>query len=741
MNKKLSMETCRTEVPKLLFLAVITLLAVGVRISVRSFVADDWSIYWSHWLSELETGGFRALADDFYDYAPPVMYILYLITLLPVNAMTAFKGLCCLLEFAGAAVIAGIVRECTGSREKAQFAYGIFLFLPTVILNASVWSQCDIIYTLLILYSVYFLMKDKTWTGMWFYGAAFAVKLQTLFIFPFLIILWVRKRVDLKHFLTIPVMYFLGILPAWLAGRPFMELLGIYAFQGSKDRWSLSIKFPNIYQIIGNNYFLDEYVGAGMYLILGILMLVMFYMAYQKVQVTKEYIVLMVLFYGMLTTYFIPHMHERYLYLTDAFLIIYVMIRVKRFPLLIGASFLTVVGYAQYLTKNEPNVSYGILAFVQLGILIRIGLDLYGYMHDPARQEYPAKMQPGKASKADELLRGLLFQEFRAGSLRFDFLEALLAVCITGTGYLLRTPFETGLPHWPYLLAEWYLAFAGAALVWRYTKNRKKAVGTYAVLLILPTVVADGTILRSDACVGALLVVTALLLWEYKDQWLFTAVMAAVLLLHVKYIGILFVCIVLWQNKKLKAAQLFLLAAAGGARFVYAYRAWLHAGYTLVTFQWANIYEIVGTKAVQGQLIDPIALVGLFLALGLMTMIVRLFSQGRLSGSGPMVSGQALFRLFLFFGLAVGYFLPYMDQSYGYLYCILSVLYVMLAPGEFLVPMLLQIVTYAGYQECLNGESMMPMAVFSLIQFFVLSYLGIQLLQEMGVLNLCRQKN
>lgn len=218
---------------------------------------------------------------------------------------------------------------------------------------------------------------------MWFYGAAFAVKLQSLFIFPFLVILWVRKKVDLKHFITLPIMYLVGIFPAWLAGRPFMELLGIYAFQGSKDRWSLSIKFPNIYQIIGNNFFLDEYVGAGMYLILGILMMVMFYMAYQKVSVNKEMVILMVIFFGMLTTYFIPHMHERYLYLTDAFLLIYIMIRVKRFPLFIAAGFLTVVGYAQYLTKNDPTVAYGVLAFVQLLLLIQIGLDLYHYLHDP----------------------------------------------------------------------------------------------------------------------------------------------------------------------------------------------------------------------------------------------------------------------------------------------------------------------------------------------------------------------
>jgi len=396
LGKKISVGKWEIKISDILMLLLLTILAVSVRVLVRSFVSQDWSVYWSDWLKKLEDGGFYALADPFYDYAPPVMYLLYLITLLPLNAMTALKGFCCLLEFIGAIVIAQIVLECTQSQKKAYLSYGIFLFLPTVILNAAVWSQCDIIYTLLILYSVYFLIKNKTWLGMWFYGAAFAVKLQTLFIFPLFIILWVRRKIDLKHFLTLPIMYFVGILPAWIAGRPLKELLGIYAFQGGKDRWSLSIKFPNIYQIIGNQFFLDEFVKAGLYFILGVLMIALFYMAYQRVEITKESVILMAVFFGMLTTYFLPHMHERYLYVTDAFLLIYSMIKVKRFPLFLAASFLTVSGYAQYLSKNPNPISYGVFAFIQLAILIWMGLDLYQYFHDSRYRIQDGRMEERK---------------------------------------------------------------------------------------------------------------------------------------------------------------------------------------------------------------------------------------------------------------------------------------------------------------------------------------------------------
>lgn len=336
----------------------------------------------------------------------------------------------------------------------------------------------------------------------------------------------------------------------------------------------------------------------------------------------------------------------------------------------------------------------------------------------------------------DEWLRGLLFQRFRIGKISFDFLEALLAVCITGVGFLLRTPFETGILHWLLLLAEWYLAVSAAVLTWNYTGSRKKTVITYAIMSVLPTVVADGTILRSNACVGALLVVSALIFLEKDQKWLFTITAAFLLLWSVKYIGVLFACMVLWQNQKLKSEHLLVLLAAGGARGLAAYRAWLNADYTVVTFHWPNIYEIVGKVAVQGQLIDPIAIVGLFLSLGLLVLAVWLFAQGKLS-----VNAATVLRLLLFLGLAAGYFLPYMDQSYGYLYCILAVLYFMVVPKEFPVPMLLQIVTFAGYQECFNGEAMMNMALFAVIQFLIIAWLGIQLLQEAGVIPVWKIKS
>ena len=268
-----------------------------------------------------------------------------------------------------------------------------------------------------------------------------------------------------------------------------------------------------------------------MLLILGILMLVMCYMAYQKVRITKEFVILLVVFFGMLTTYFIPHMHERYLYLTDAFLLIYTLIRVRRFPLFVTASFLTVVGYGQYLTKQAPLVSYGALAFIQLALLVLISLDVYRYLHDPANVLEGGTLESDRIESErtegrgrimtgfDDFLRTLLFRKFCVGKVKFDFMEALLAVCITGVGFALRTAFpDSGMPDMRILMEEWYLAVCAGVLVKRMTGRVRRGLYAYGILMILPTIVMDGTIMGSNASIGALYVSVHCFIWKVEPR-------------------------------------------------------------------------------------------------------------------------------------------------------------------------------------------------------------------------------
>ena len=373
----------------LFYLAALTLIGLSIRVILRVVITDDWLMYWDPWISDIKEMGFSYLATDRYDYTPTFIYILWVISKLPINPMTAYKGLHCILDFVAAAILGKMIYKVTGSRRKGVLSYGLFLIVPTIWANSALWAQCDIIFMTFLLLCFYYLFADRPCRAMFFYGMAFVFKLQSLFIFPFLVILWVNKKVDLKHFLWIPALYFLSIVPAWIAGRPLMDLINIYMAQGAQDVWSLSIKWPNIYQIIGNQFFLLEYASAGTWLILGILMIILYAMAQKRYRITNEFIVQMALFFAILTPWFLPHMHERYGCVADILAIIYAMMNTKKFyfPLVqILVSFNSYMAYLSHLGSDEPTIYYGVWAFAELGLLVLVGLDIWHYMRNPENQ-------------------------------------------------------------------------------------------------------------------------------------------------------------------------------------------------------------------------------------------------------------------------------------------------------------------------------------------------------------------
>lgn len=373
----------------LCYLAALTLIGLGIRVILRVVITDDWLMYWDPWISDLKEMGFSYLATDRYDYTPTFVYILWAISRLPINPMTAYKGLHCVLDFVAAGILGKMIWKVIGSKRKGILSYGLFLIVPTIWANSALWAQCDIIFMTFLLLCFYYLFEDRPCKAMFFYGMAFVFKLQSLFIFPFLVILWVNKKVDLKHFLWIPALYFLSIVPAWIAGRPLMDLINIYMAQGAQDVWSLSIKWPNIYQIIGNQFFLLEYASAGTWLILGILMIILYVMAQKRYRITNEFIVQMALFFAILTPWFLPHMHERYGCVADILAIIYAMMNTKKFyfPLVqILVSFNSYMAYLSHLGSDEPTIYYGVWAFAELGLLVLVGLDIWHYMRNPENQ-------------------------------------------------------------------------------------------------------------------------------------------------------------------------------------------------------------------------------------------------------------------------------------------------------------------------------------------------------------------
>ena len=368
--KEIQIKKIKIKILDILLFFLFTVSAVLMRYALRNVVAGDYKMFFEPWVATLREagGGIRGLAAEFeyVDYTTPYLFILSCISICPfLNTLLLMKIVSIFFDFVAAFAVMAIVYDRKKSMTYGVIGYGIFLMAPTILTNGAMWAQCDIIFTSFILWSIYFLLKDKPVPAMAFYGVAFAFKLQTLFLAPLYVILWMKGKVKLKHFLFLPLMYFIGIIPSLIAGKSLWELISVYFFQanGAMDIYALSHKFPNIYQLIGTDTFLFEYADAGIWLTLGALMLLLYTFARLEYELDSVMLLRMGMFLTMTVVFFLPHMHERYAILVDVLAIVYVFFDSKGFYVPVITLLCSFAGYTVYLagTNIVPLFIYTIL--------------------------------------------------------------------------------------------------------------------------------------------------------------------------------------------------------------------------------------------------------------------------------------------------------------------------------------------------------------------------------------------
>lgn len=367
----------------LLLVIFATVFGCSIRYALRNVVAGDYKMFFEPWVATLREagGGFQGLSAEFeyVDYTTPYLLILSFISICPFfNTLILMKMVSVFFDFVAAIAVGFIVYEMTDKKQSGYMAYAVMLFVPTIVANGAMWAQCDIIFTSFVMLSLLFMLKDKPRVSLIFYGIAFAFKLQTLFIAPLYVLLWVKKKMKIQHFLWLPIMYFIGIIPSWIAGKNLWELLTVYLFQanGEMDIYKLSHKFPNVYQIIGTDSFLREYADAGIYFTLAVLMVLMYYIARKNFTFTKDLIIRMGMFFVMVVVFFLPHMHERYGILADVLSVIVAFSNPRKFyvPLIaIGCSF---AGYTMYLAQQTV-IPLSVYAILYAGLMIDLGIGIY----------------------------------------------------------------------------------------------------------------------------------------------------------------------------------------------------------------------------------------------------------------------------------------------------------------------------------------------------------------------------
>lgn len=363
----------------ILFILAICVLALLARLEFYPLLSGDYKGFLSNWMARIqEYGAWNSLGTRVSNYTSPYMYFMCLVSGFS-NSLAALKSVSVFFDYVTAFAMFLLVVQLTGSTRKGVLAIAITLFCPTVMINSAWWCQCDSIYCSFLIFALYFFFKDKSALCCIFLGLSFAFKVQAVFLLPFFIMMWLkRKTIKIWHLLYIPLVYFVLNVPAWIAGRPLGELMTVYFGQAGLYPWG-TLKYPNIYEFLDetmkHKHYMAEIGGWGLYFSIGIIGILTYYVTARKFKLNETLMVTLALFSVCLALYTMPHMHERYGFIVDLLAIVYALQRPRKAAVSILYIAISQITYMPFLIGVYV-FPFSVLAVVMLGLNIYVGYDL-----------------------------------------------------------------------------------------------------------------------------------------------------------------------------------------------------------------------------------------------------------------------------------------------------------------------------------------------------------------------------
>lgn len=404
------MEKLETQSKQNLLLPIVliglsTIISLTIKLSMFDFIFGDYTEFLSKWVATIKANGYlNALSEPFYNYTPLYMYVLTLIAKLGVNPLHGIKAVSILFEYGVAFYVGRLAFMIWKNKMALWLPFVIVPLIPGVMLNSSFMAQCDAIYVMFMLGSVYYLFRKNQIAAMVFLGIAFSLKSQTSFILPFYFVYMLRGHIKWYYFLLLPVVYFLTLIPAWIVGRPIVDLLMVYVNQAN-DSYVLASYLPNIYLWIYQ--FLDSNKIPGMIFVAILVLIGGFILSNKKFTFTLDAWIILLFLSALVCPYFLPSMHERYIYLGDMCAILYVFVNrrnVLNWGVAVGVIFISFFSYAQclhdqsfYIWSDYPKgifsfikiVPWKVMSIFYFGIIIYVVYDLIRTLQrDRGKEEF-----------------------------------------------------------------------------------------------------------------------------------------------------------------------------------------------------------------------------------------------------------------------------------------------------------------------------------------------------------------
>ena len=343
---------------KLLLTSLIAFLFVfGLILRVLFLPANtsDMKVFNLKWYDYIVAHGIQdAMGDEFANYTPPYLYLLSLATLTRtfIPSLTAIKLIPIIFDLFNASLVYQIVKTKFGSGVETWLAAALVWLLPTVVINGSFWGQVDALYTCFLLLSLLCILNEKPIGAILAFSVSFSIKAQAVFFLPFLALLFFKQKIRWQYFLLIPLVYFLMMLPAALAGRSLSSLALAYVTQGGTfTQASMNAATP---------YFLLPQSAYRMSLLAGIplagilLLIWVLYYGIKQYEISPKLIVASALVSLALTPYLLPKMHDRYFYPADVLSLVAVFFAPELWFVPIVYQMISLLSYSPFLFSADP---------------------------------------------------------------------------------------------------------------------------------------------------------------------------------------------------------------------------------------------------------------------------------------------------------------------------------------------------------------------------------------------------
>jgi Gpi18-like mannosyltransferase len=247
-----------------IFTVISVAALIVVRFSLFYFESFDYEHSLSQWVLTFQgMTFFEGLGTRVGNYNAPYMYILNIIARIGFSDLFLIKLVSTLFDFLLAFFVMKIIALKSESKNIRLLAFILALSIPTVLLNSSMWGQCDAIYASFALGGVYFALKGHSKKAFAFIALAVSFKLQAAFLLPLFAVFIFTKKIRLQDCYIFFLVFFAMLLPAIVAGYPIIDLLNIYVNQTDTYHY-LRLNAVNVWTFVGTVEF-DAFRTAGLY--------------------------------------------------------------------------------------------------------------------------------------------------------------------------------------------------------------------------------------------------------------------------------------------------------------------------------------------------------------------------------------------------------------------------------------------------------------------------------------------